>query len=272
MAMKSPFPGMDPYLERRWLDLHPRLIVATATTIQRQLGNDLTASIGERVLVEDTLGFTRRIEPDVRVVEVSPLYGKNGGAGGVAVSSLTAPVRLTEISEPITERFIEIVDRATGGRVITAIEFVSPSNKVAGDGFKQYRQKQEECYNAKVSLVEIDLTRAGDRTLLCHRWIGARLHESTYQVSAWRAWSPRGVDLYPIDLRHRLPEIAIPLRPGEVEAKLNLQAVLDACYADAQYDRTIDYTKPPVPPLEGEDAAWARELIAARGTSGVAAG
>jgi hypothetical protein len=258
---------MDPYLERRWLDLHPRLIVGTATAIQRQLGNDLTASIGERVLVEDTLGFTRRIEPDVRVVEVSPLFGGGGGTGGTATATPGAAVRLKEISEPITERFIEIVDQSTGGRVITAIEFVSPSNKVTGDGLKQYRQKQEECYNAKVSLVEIDLTRVGDRTLLCHRWIGARLHESTYQISAWRAWSPQGVDLYPISLRHRLPEIAIPLRPGDVDVKLDLQAVLDACYADARYDRTVDYAKPPQPPLEGEDAAWARGLIAG-GTTG----
>ena len=249
---------MDPYLERRWLDLHPRLIVATANAIQRQLGEDLSASIGERVLVEDTLGFTRRIEPDVRVVEVSPL---DGGAGGAAVVSLAAPVRLTEMSEPITERFIEIIDRSTGGRVISAVEFVSPSNKVAGDGLKQYRQKQEECYNAKVSLVEIDLTRGGDRTLLCHRWVGARLHESTYQISVWRAWSPQGVDLYPVSLRHRLPEIGIPLRPGEPDAKLDLQVVLEACYADARYDRTTDYSKPPDPPLESDEAAWARELV-----------
>jgi hypothetical protein len=24
--MKSPFPGMDPYLESRWSDVHPKLI------------------------------------------------------------------------------------------------------------------------------------------------------------------------------------------------------------------------------------------------------
>lgn len=30
---------------------------------------------------------------------------------------------------------------------------------------------------------------------------------------------------------------------------------------DARYDRTTDYTKPPNPPLEGKDAAWARELV-----------
>jgi hypothetical protein len=261
--MKSPFPGMDPYLERRWLDLHPELIVKSRATIQRQLGPDLTAGIGERVLVEDTLGYSRRIERDVRVVETTrPDSYSDWGSVVAAAATLTAPVHLTEISEPITQRFIEIIDRSTGGRVITAIEFVSPSNKVAGDGLEQYRQKQEECYNAKVSLVEIDLTRVGLRRLLCHRWARARQYESTYQISAWRASSPLGVDLYPISLRQRLPEISIPLRPHDADVKLDLQAVLDACYADARYDRSVDYRQPLDPPLDEPDAAWVRSLLA----------
>jgi hypothetical protein len=250
---------MDPYVERRWLDLHPELIVKSRAMIQRQLGSDLTASIGERVLVEDTLGYSRRIEPDVRVVEVGPLREVAGATATLATAR--APLRLTELSEPITERFVEIIDRSTGGRVITVIEFVSPSNKAPGDGFKQYRQKQDECYSAKVSLVEIDLTRGGDRSLLCHRWVGARQHESTYQASVWRAPSPRGVDLYPIPLREPLPEILIPLRPSDSDVKLNLQAVFEACYADARYDLAIDYSRPPDPPLNPDDAAWAATLV-----------
>jgi hypothetical protein len=66
--MKSPFPGMDPYLESRWLDLHPRLIVAAARQIQRQLGTDLVASIETRVLVEDAHGSARQMGPDIHVV------------------------------------------------------------------------------------------------------------------------------------------------------------------------------------------------------------
>ena len=29
----------------------------------------------------------------------------------------------------------------------------------------------------------------------------------------------------------------------------------------AAYDRSVDYRKEPQPPLEGEDAGWARELL-----------
>jgi hypothetical protein len=251
---------MDPYLERRWLDLQPELIVKSRRAIQQQLGNDLIASIEERIIVEDTLGYSRRIGPDVRVIEVQPKHADVQAEGGVAVMTAAEPVHLNERSEPITERFIEIIDISSGGRVITVIEFVSPTNKMAGDGVKQYRQKQEECYNGKVSLVEIDLTR-GDRTLRCHRWATARKYESAYQISIWRAAWASEVDLYPITLRHRLPTIPIPLRPTDKPAMLDLQAVLDECYADARYDRTTDYTKPPDPPLEGDDAAWAQSLL-----------
>lgn len=263
--MKSPFPGMDPYLERHWLDLHPELIVKSRGAVQRQLGGDLVARIEERLVVEDTLGYTRGIRPDIHVIDKSP-FGVHdidaGEAGGAPVAVASRPVHLTELAQPITERFIEIIDVSTGGRVITVIEFVSPSNKLPGDGQKQYRQKQDECFNAKVSLVEIDLTR-GDRTLLCHRWSTARQHESTYQASAWNAASPQGIDLYPIPLRHALPVVVIPLRPRDTPASLDLQAILAACYADARYDRTIDYRKPLDPPLDANDAAWVHSLTSA---------
>ena len=254
---------MDPYLEWHWLDLHPELIVTSRRAIQRQLGNDLVARIEERLVVEDTLGYSRRIGPDVRVVALGP--GRKGGgveaaATATATELVSQPVHLMEMSEPIAERSIEILDLRTGGRVITIIEFLSPTNKLPGDGLKQYRQKQEECYNAKVSLVEIDLTR-GERTLLCHRWATARQYESTYQVSVWRAAWASEVELYPIALQHRLPEIPIPLRAGEPDAVLELQAVLAECYSAARYDRTTDYAKPPNPPLEGDDAVYARERI-----------
>jgi hypothetical protein len=97
---------------------------------------------------------------------------------------LAEPVIFHIPSDPVKQRFIEIIDLATGARVITVIEVVSPSNKLPGDGLEQYKQKQTECRDAKVNLVEIDLVR---RTLMVHRWVQARLHESDYQASVWRA-------------------------------------------------------------------------------------
>ena len=88
MVMKSPFPGMDPYLEAHWLDVHPRLIVEASNQLQGQLGESLIARIEERLIVEDPAsGDSRRIGPDLRIVEygasestVQPARNRLGGA------------------------------------------------------------------------------------------------------------------------------------------------------------------------------------------------
>ena len=261
--MKSPFPGMDPYLEAHWLDVHPRLIVEASNQLQGQLGESLIARIEERLVVEDPVsGDSRRIGPDVRIVEYGASESTVQPAGGIA---LAEPIVLTAESEPVVQRFLEIIDLSTGGRVITVIEFVSPANKVPGDGLEKYKQKQSECRGAGVNLVEIDLTRTGHRQLLAHRWHEARQHDSTYQASIWRAAAAYRVELYPLRLAVRLPTLRIPLRPSDADAVLDLQSLVDAVYAASRYDRTTDYRASPEPPLEGEEAVWADSLLKAAG-------
>ena len=65
--MPSPFPGMDPYLERPGIfpDLHDSLIVFLRDSINEQLPEPYFAAISSRVWIEDT---RRRIEPDVNVL------------------------------------------------------------------------------------------------------------------------------------------------------------------------------------------------------------
>jgi hypothetical protein len=262
-AMNSPFPGMDPYLEAHWLDVHPRLIVGASDQLQGQLGASLIARIEERLIVEDPAsGDSRRIGPDIRIVEYGASESTAQPAGGIA---LTEPIVLTAESEPIVQRFLEIIDVSTGGRVVTVIEFLSPANKVPGDGLDKYRQKQSECRGAGVNLVEIDLTRNGQRQLLAHRWHEARRHDSTYQASIWRAAAAYRVELYPIHLAARLPALRIPLRPSDADAVLDLQSLVDTVYARSRYDRTNDYRESPEPPLEAEEAGWADSLLKTAG-------
>ena len=45
--MPSPFPGMDPYLEPFWLDVHARLVTYAADALAEQLPEDLVASTEE---------------------------------------------------------------------------------------------------------------------------------------------------------------------------------------------------------------------------------
>ena len=44
------------------------------------------------------------------------------------------PLRITLLDETITESYIEIVDASSGNRVVTSIEFLSPTNKLPGRG------------------------------------------------------------------------------------------------------------------------------------------
>ena len=51
--MPSPFPGMDPYLERRnvWPDVHSALIVATRDTLAPQVAPAYYVAIEERMYI-----------------------------------------------------------------------------------------------------------------------------------------------------------------------------------------------------------------------------
>jgi hypothetical protein len=60
------------------------------------------------------------------------------------------------------------------------------------------------------------------------------------------------------------PFRALPLLPGDDEPEVDLGAILHGMYERARYDLSLDYSRPPVPPLDEEDVEWARELIAQR--------
>lgn len=70
-------------------------------------------------------------------------------------------------------------------------------------------------------------------------------------------------EYYACPMRERLPRIAIPLRRTDRDVMLDIQQAIDEAYKKGRFATRIDYSKPPVPPLFGEDAAWAAELVSA---------
>ena len=48
--MKSPFPGMNPYLEKYWHEVHQRLVIFTGDSLRSLLPHTLKARIGERTV------------------------------------------------------------------------------------------------------------------------------------------------------------------------------------------------------------------------------
>ncbi len=85
--MKSPFPGMHPYLEARWGDVHTSLITYARDQLQRQMPRELRVRVEEHVTVQiggagngppaRQYGYC----PDVRVLE------QPGGPGEPAATA-----------------------------------------------------------------------------------------------------------------------------------------------------------------------------------------
>ncbi|MCC7337096.1 MAG: DUF4058 family protein [Pirellulaceae bacterium] len=127
--MKSPFPGMDPYLETRWGDVHTRLNIYASDMLSRSLPAGLVARCEERSIVCENYGAVRDIYPDVSVVERAA-HESIAPGGGVALAE--SECLLLPAATEITQRFLEIRDASSGGRIVTVIEFVSPTNKRSG--------------------------------------------------------------------------------------------------------------------------------------------
>jgi hypothetical protein len=254
---KSPFPGMDPYLEKQWHDVHSRLILYACDQLEEQLPSNLIARVEERVVLETEDVDQRSIYPDVKIIERP---SRVPIPGTLSQASLAEPVLVQYRSEPATETFINIVDAASDRRLVTVIEILSLSNKLPGEGQRLYRQKQEELRSAQVSLVEIDLLRKGQRVLSLPAAEIPRRLRTTYQVCVRRGWKPDLFEIYPIPLRQALPIVGIPLRERDEDARLDVQVILDQAYRKGRYYATLDYQESPDPPLKGEDAAWVKAI------------
>ncbi len=155
------------------------------------------------------------------------------------------------------QSFVEVRDRKSR-ELITVVELLSPANKYAGPDREQYLTKRMELLNGPVHLVEIDLLRGGPPLPAANR------PDCSYSVLVSRCESRLEADFWPIALRQRLPEIPVPVRSPDPDARLDLQAILDRIYDDAGYADYI-YDGTPSPRLGPEDMEWARQLLAGVG-------
>jgi hypothetical protein len=255
--MKSPFPGMDPYLEKRWGDVHHSLVQYARDALQPRLPRDLRARVEERVFVEAEPSRARQIIPDVYISQQStPGSFEMREAAETAVAE---PLVFQLHSPPVTEGYIEIRERG-GGAVITVIEFLSPANKRRGTGHAKYLEKQSEVLESNASLVEIDLVRTGQRVLALPTEEIPKNVANDYLACISPGWDHDRLELYAMPLRRRLPILPIPLRETEPRVNLDLQALIEQAYTLGAYD-DLDYSTEPVPPLSPEDAKWASELL-----------
>lgn len=265
--MPSPFPGMDPYLEAYWGDIHANLATYVRDHLAPQLPRGLFARVEEYLALEsDDEEERHHYSPDVKVSE-RPANGGGTSPAGTAASGVAVAERVFVPlpAEPPTLRSVRIYDHGSGNRIITAIEILSPVNKVGQDGRRAYRRKQRDLLAGEVSLVEIDLLRDGGHVLVPPEWALPPDCRGPYRISVVRSWQPFQAEVYRVPLRFRLPAIGIPLRPTDPDALLDLQPLIGRCYEYGGYEAEIDYRANPVPPLHGDDAVWADALLRDQG-------
>ncbi len=249
--MPNPFPGMNPYLESPtfWRGVHASLIVYARETLQPQIRPRYRVDIEEHVYIERA---KRYIYFDDITISKPP------SASFRSESSVAA----------VYEPHLVIVKRDSG-KVVTVIKFLSHSNKTPGDeGYRLYRQKQQEILQSVVNLVEVDLLRWGKYVLAPPEGeVRKRFSKWHYFVSIRQVKTVPFFALYPITIRQRLPCIFIPLAPEDEQvAVLDLQALIDRCYDAGAYDDFVDYrSEPPPPAFDPEDAAWIDQLLKSKG-------
>ena len=140
--MPSPFPGMDPYLERPrfFADFHDSMIVYMKAALQRGLPQNYFAQSNERIWVETS---KRHVVPDVSISKTVARRRRTDD-GGVAVmepESDTAVVVEYDYdlesddydSGEEREIFLDIFEISGSDRqLVTSIEILSPANKTPG--------------------------------------------------------------------------------------------------------------------------------------------
>ncbi len=252
--MPTPFPGMDPYIESWiWGSFHSNLITAIYDRLNPRLPKRFIASTELFVWRVDNSERLRMGGPDVFVSDRDPVPGSGG------VATLAAPINTVLPGVVRKQRYVKIID-SEERRVVAVIEILSPSNKTGGEDGQMYRLKRGEYLASGISLVEIDLLRAGQRPPLGD----PAPPISDYYVLVHRGWERSRIGIWPVSVRETLPLMPIPLDPDVAELMIDLRACIDHVYDFGRYAEQLDYSKPPKPPLREPDATWARDLLASR--------
>lgn len=260
--MKSPFPGMDPWLEGHvWPDVHHDL----ATRFKEQLVPLVIPKYFVRIetyTVEDTspeeeVGI---MYPDVEILKKQPgSVQKPSSAGEPGAAALTPatmiiPRPVIEVNIPV----VEIRDREKQ-QLITAIEILSPVNK-RGKGLEKYREKRQMLHDDGVHLLEIDLLRRGRRPLN----YPTLPREAHYFVMLSRGDRYK-TEVWAMTIRDKLPVVPVPLKSPDPDVLLDIGAAFNTVYDRSRYELSVRYDAEPAPPaFSEEDRQWLQELLKER--------
>jgi hypothetical protein len=262
--MKSPFPGMDPYIEYcgLWADFHTKLIGEIERDLAVRLPERYFIQTGERsyVVLAGTEGKEEKpFYPDLglEAAEAKPARKGRGVAVAEPETVDDAVTMRAFIDEHFRENFIEIYESDPEVRLVTCIEVLSPSNKRRGsEGWEQYLRKRNALLLGSANLVEIDLLRGGQRLPMVEPW-----PNSAYYLLVGRQSRVPFCKVWQAHCHHPLPEITIPLASPDPDIPLSLGPLIEAVYERSRYARRIDYARPLEPPLTPEQAACLQKEV-----------
>jgi hypothetical protein len=158
------------------------------------------------------------------------------------------------------EPFVEIRD-ATGDRLVTLIDVVSPINKTTPTGRSNYLATRQSVKSVGASTVEIDLVLQGEPTLGYSR---DGLPQWDYAVTVERFTQPERFEIYTAMIEKRLPRFRVPLATSDRDAVLDLNAVFGRCYDHGEFSDQIDYRKDPELGSDEAIRARIRQFLATR--------
>lgn len=251
---KSPFPGMDPFLEGSvWHAVHNGLIYQLATMLSEKVPDDLFVDTEVKTILVDEIGEEfRQMYPDVAVYNArrddEQIVQEPVEAYG------SAPATLTIAHLPVKTQSLKIIELGSR-RVITTIEVVSPVNKF-GQGYADYQSKVEDKQLAGVNVLEVDLIRRGKR-----KYPATNRESAPYVVQLFEAANHR-TKVWLLQLNERLPELAIPLRHNDQAVRIDLQSALNTFYAERRMGKLMDYgAEVPPPELTEAQRIQVNELL-----------
>lgn len=251
--MKTPFPGMDPYLERPdlWPDVHNSLIAHLRDALAPLLRPKYYVSIEERTDLAEAGDLTFADRPDISVVhEPQAVYEPAPATTGGETVTVELPM-----PDEIRETYLE-VRAAETDRIITVLELLSPTNKRPGEGRYLYEKKRLRLLGTRTHLVEVDLLRAGEPMPM-----RGDAGPSHYRILVSRAEERPRATLLTFGVRTTIPKFRLPLQKDDDAPIVDLNRLLHDLYDRAGYDLRLDYTADPEPPLDEDDAGWADELL-----------
>jgi hypothetical protein len=255
--MRSPFPGMNPYLEQPavWQDFHQSLVTRIRDALAGQVRPQFFVRIEESIFIHEPDGAERRKRigrPDIAILaNPDPRTDTVIDQKSNQVAALIGTIADMDVER---HSYIEIRDREHRD-LVTMIEALSPSNKQYRADREQYLMKRTSLLYSHASVVEIDLLRKGP-------WLPlSGIPVCDYLLMVSRPEMRPEVQFWPVALRDPLPVIPIPLRDAIPDATLDLQSLLHEVYDAAGYEDYL-YESLPESPLSEADSAWVNQVIA----------